>query len=772
MVNVAEMVIEPFWDRQMSGIRKWEIKNFSYETSSTNWWERIPESIYAKEPVFCVESEDDSGLWMKETWSQLEFGCRKADIEYTALEMTRDFHSNCSNYDNLLLCGLIPPKATLVLTAVTDAGEFSETFTISEDAYKKEYALSIKGLMLLTVKIQIIFSKDYPGNGFLHWLMLRNSSLEKAYIQSMRVEDANWEPWLKDDSYEPSFTPFLGISTDEKNIADLRENKELVQMFTKAAYEMKEPEQIISDYVNFGQDKRFARERDYEKYFENVEDIATAALLAKDPVLVKKAARYALSIASCHFWQDSFMCRSIGLPFDHKAFVESICCRVIATIIDLVGEMFTNAGIQFLLRRLCEEGLANINWVVWKYAQPPEDIFTMNQLAWFSSGRLAAYVVVERFWKGVSQYTDLAYDELCRSINMIVLPDGGYDEGPGYFTAAARFAGMGLHWYARARGKSFSEVIPQNLSKAVDFAECILSLDEHMPFIPVGDSHIGKPGTYSVLAALMPESHWTTLFRKLWEQDGEECTDLLTIQLEKSIPLEGPAYRNYISMPDWGGVASVRELDGEKIKILHCGGNAGANHGHQDKGSFVVQFAGETIFADPGIGSYDDYIGSSMGRIQWHNMLIPLVKDKIIEPYPPSKDIKPISKGNDISFHSRMELTACWEGIFKHWSRDLDSEQPDSLRITDTYLLENADSVMLNLVTPLFVTIEEEYVIITGKKSKVVIKPNQNSSIELIALPEYRGSKYTCITMKSNGTEGTIKTEIKFNLNKGVYNNV
>lgn len=761
-INVAEAIIEPFWDRQTCGIRKWDIKGIKPDAREEKWWDNIPDNLYSKDNVFYVKSDDSSGIWLKGIWSQLEFGCDEPNG--SVLEMKRTFNIDCSNYDNLLLCALIPPNSSLILTAITDKGETYKRFETSEFTHKCEYALPIKASVLIAVKIEVIFSESEFVKGFFHWLMLRNSELEKVYVQSLTVTDDDWEPWLKDESYQPVFKPFLGITTDENTLEMLRKNKKLVQTFTDKAYEMKQPEHIISDYVNFGQDKRIARERDYEKYFEKVEDIAAAALLTKDTVLMRKAARYALSIASCSFWQDSFMCRSAGLLFDHKAFVESICCRVIATILDLAGEMFTNAGVQFLLRRLSEEGLANINWVVWKYSQFPENIFDINQLAWFSEGRLAAYVVVEKFWKRVETYTEIAYNELCESINQIILPDGGYDEGPGYFAAVASFAGRGLYWYAMSRGHSFSEVIPQNLKHADDFAECVLSIDESIPLIPVGDTHVGKEKsiTFSILAALMPCSHWVTIFRRLWKKDGEECTDFLTLSLEKSIPQKYSAYRSYISMPDLGAVSSLRDIEGEKIKIFQCGGNAGANHAHNDKGSFVVQFAGETVFADPGTGSYDDYIGSSMGRIEWHNMLIPQKNHRIIDPAPPIKDIKPISKGDNVSFYSKMDLLPCWQGVYFNWSRELISDQPDSLTVIDRYSLDNADSVLLNLVTPLNVNIEDNRVLIIGGKSKTVIEPDEGCKLKIKKLPYYKDKQYTRITMEKDENEGIINTKIKF----------
>ena len=103
-------------------------------------------------------------------------------------------------------------------------------------------------------------------------------------------------------------------------------------------------------------------------------------------------------------------------------------------ILDLAGEMFTDAGRTYLMRRLAEEGIGPINYVAWRY----EYIFHCNQLAYFNTGRMYAYLMLEREWPRVKPYTDLAYRDAIDNLETVIEPDGGSLEGPGYLNPIIR----------------------------------------------------------------------------------------------------------------------------------------------------------------------------------------------------------------------------------------------------------------------------------------------------------------------------------------------
>ena len=93
--------------------------------------------------------------------------------------------------------------------------------------------------------------------------------------------------------------------------------------------------------------------------------------------------------------------------------------------------------------------MASINYNAWRH----EYIFENNQLIWFSHGRMAAYALLLKEWPRVAPYMEIAYGDIVENIQKTVLPDGGYVEGPTYFTCVGANGGQALYLYARALGK-------------------------------------------------------------------------------------------------------------------------------------------------------------------------------------------------------------------------------------------------------------------------------------------------------------------------------
>ncbi len=104
------------------------------------------------------------------------------------------------------------------------------------------------------------------------------------------------------------------------------------------------PEEMIGEYVNFWDDTRFCRDREYGRMLirRGVEGkAAVAGLLMRDPELLRLGARYAMSITMCEHWDDSFICFFPGSAWDHRPFIQSLCLHETALLLDLAGEWLT-----------------------------------------------------------------------------------------------------------------------------------------------------------------------------------------------------------------------------------------------------------------------------------------------------------------------------------------------------------------------------------------------------------------------------------------------
>ena len=388
---------------------------------------------------------------------------------------------------------MAPANAIFRLAATTDRGEVAFAAPPAP-AIKKEYAIDLRGATRLDdVTLEVEAAEDGPANGWFNWLGLQNAALLPRQLAQFERFDAAWEMYLKPESYEPSFTPAYGILINADELAVFRAEHDAflarhgASPFTAAAETAARliPEAMIHDYVNFWGDTRYCRERDHSHLLlRHGPAAAIAGLLGRDKALLRLAARYALAIAMCEHWDDGMICAFPGSNFEHRCFVQSLCTHETALILDLAGELFTDIGREYILRRIAEEGLGSINFNTWKH----EYIFHCNQLAWFTPGRILGYLVLERAMPRARPYTELAYADLIESLGHTILPDGGYVEGPTYFRCVARDGGLSLYYYARGRGKPYRSVIPDVMARTADFGAAVISTDESTDVIPICDA--------------------------------------------------------------------------------------------------------------------------------------------------------------------------------------------------------------------------------------------------------------------------------------------
>ena len=251
----------------------------------------------------------------------------------------------------------------------------------------------------------------------------------------------------------------------------------------------------------------------------------------------------------CEHWDDGFICAFPGSNFEHRCFVQSLCVHETALILDLAGELFTDIGREFILRRIAEEGLGSINFNTWKH----EYIFHCNQLAWFTPGRMLGYLTLEQTMPRAKPYTELAYADLIESLGYTILPDGGYVEGPTYFRCVARDGGLSLFYYARGRGKPYRSVIPDVMARTADFGAAVASTDESTDVIPICDARpIMEQEGVAVMAALLPDSAWVGMYHKSVARTGGMPETVLAWQLSREIPAAGQPPPAFVVCRRWG----------------------------------------------------------------------------------------------------------------------------------------------------------------------------------------------------------------------------
>lgn len=723
-INMAEAIIEPFWTPELSGLRKWKI-----------------------------DPGHEHGLRVRQNWSAVDFEWASTPQDGPALRMSRDFHVDCAGYDRLLV-RLAPPRGCVLrVTASTDKGQ--RRFVSAPATEKRaEYAVELQGAERLDgVTLEIEAGGDGHAAGWLRWIGLQNTGRLEQYLARWDFAGVQWEGYIKDSNDGLEFRPRYGIFLTPDELAELRSrHQKAVEDNAESEYTRRavaareyEPEKGIHEFVDSGgRTGAHSRVRDeFQPRLPGNPDLAIAGLVLRDAEALRMAARHALSLAMSEHWETGFMSVFPGGPWEDRPFRRSYTATDIAMILDLAGEVFTTAGRTYLMRRLAEEGVGPINYTTWRH----EYIFHCNQLAYFNTGRMYAYLVLEREWPRVQPYTDLAYHDAIDNLETVIEPDGGYLEGPSYFSPTARENYKALKYYARARSLEADTLLPPVIQRTSDYAAVVASTtdDDVIPVCDAGPSF--RTDTLAILAEVMPESHWVTMYNKQCARTGET-----------PLGQPGPPLPAYIELPETGYIASTRRLGEHHVKLLIMGNKANAGHTHEDKGSFVLEYASQAFAMDLGICDYEDPIHTVYKHCQRHNMLVPVGMPQRAAPLNPLPfDVKPTGRGDGLSFHAQIDATPGWNGYYKKWVRSWDSPSPGLLTIRDEYELAKGNAAEFYWQTRLPVEQTADGVTIRGTKGIAILSVPPDCTARLDRLPLADGAAHTRIAIHKPAPQGTLE---------------
>lgn len=727
-INTAEAMIEPFWVPGLNEFDQWT-----------------------------VSPGDDWGLHVKQNWNALAFEWTSKPAEGPALRMVRDFNVDCSDYDRLLVRLTAPKQSRFKIMALTDLGERDYT-SEPETRNATEHRLDLRGAKRIRKLIlEIEAGADGPGAGWFSWIGLQHTEQMNRYRTLWDYSQVRWDKHIKPADQIIRFEPRYGIFLNTEELAELRrEHQRAVEENEQSRYSQQakaahhlHPEKGIHEFADSGgNDTSHGRMRYLTQApLEGHPNIAIAGLVVRDAETLRMAARYALSLALSEHWDAGFMSHLPASPWEDRAFRRSYTAEKIAMVLDLAGEAFTETGRLYLMRRLAEEGIGPINYVAWRY----EYIFHCNQLAYFNTGRMYAYLVLEREWPRVKPYTDLAYQDAVNNLEHVIQPDGGTLEGPGYFNPIVRENYKAMTYYARSRNREVTELVPDILKSTANYAAVVASITTE-DAIPICDSDSSlRRDTLKILSEFMPDSYWTTMYNKLLLREGHP-------PLAKT----GPALPAFVSLPDTGYMASTRSLDGQQIKLFIMGHQAGADHTHEDKGSFVLEFAGQVFALDLGICDYEDPIHAVYKQCQRHNMLVPVgIKERAHPQRPLPVGVKPVGHGDEKSFRARIDATPGWERYYRKWNRSWDSPSPDTLVIRDDYILAQGNAVEFYWQTKLPVRLRDKTVVIEGQRGRATLEVPADCTIRVDRLPLAEGQEHNRIAVCKAGTKGVLKVTVR-----------
>lgn len=768
-INSAEAVFEPFFDERISELDQW-----SSDTPGAVGVKLTPSWAFV---IINWEAPASDGLVLR------------LHRRYAALD--------CSAYDRLIVAINLPEDAVISLAVETDAGPRARTGQACGPTRHEEWLALDGAKQIHALTVEIRTPHKSAGSGWLLWFGLQSTARLPAHLAQWSGFDNKWDKYLQPPDFEPTFQPTYGIMLKAEELDAVRADfahSDVTRELRATGEEVRRinPESQIGENISFWNFNGFRRERDIGKMLTmNGPFAAQAGVLWKDKELCRLAARFALSLVHCDHWEDVFFAWMRGSNWDQRGFLQSLGVLDCAIILDLCGEWFTPLGRDLILRRIATEGhgaMCHASWW-WEY------MYHTNQMVWITPARLYGLLILEKTMpmrgegfpvppSRVAPHTDIVWANLQDNLSKALLPDGGYVEGPNYFTWVARQVAFSALLYGRGRQQDARKLVPPSLFKTAPLAEMLCSTDDGQDMILVGDGMIAVGEGLAFLAWLMPDSHWVTIYRKSLQRAGAAAM-LLPMRLDREIPAEGPPLNSFISMPDLGYMASVRKLGNAWVKLFIVGNKAGGDHQHEDKGSFILECAGDSFAFDFGVLDYANPVCDLLKQCQRHNMLTPWSEAERPKPQNPIRiDVKPQGSGDATRFRASIDTTPGWEGWFSKWQRTWDSPTPDSLTITDEWAVEKGEGVIFHWTTRLPMKLDGNRVIITGRRAtaELTLPADVEAKIEQLPLLDPRrraidqqrreiiqygwnhAETQPRLTVRQRGRSGTLRIAVKLTL--------
>ena len=770
-INSAEAVFAPFFDERLAELAQWT-----------------------------ADAPGALGLKLTQSWAFVIINWERPAPDGLVLRLHRRFDAlDCSAYDRLLVTINLPEDSVISIAAETDLGPRQRTGRPC-GATRHEEWLDLAGAKRLTaLTVEVRNPHPAASSGWLLWFGLQSTTRLPAHLAQWAGYDEKWDKYLQPPDFEPTFQPTYGLMINANELeavrADFANSPASRELRTVADMARTvQPEGLIGENINFWNFNGFRREREMGRMLTiHGPFAAQAGVLWRDKELCRLAARFAISLVHCDHWEDVFYAWMRGGNWDQRGFVQAIATWDCTVVLDLCGEWFTPLGRDLILRRIASETHGAICHATWWW----EYMFHTNQLAWITPARLYGLLVLEKTMPAryenypkpahsrVAPHTDLAWADLQDNLSKALLSDGGYVEGSTYFTWTARQAVLSALFYARGRGLDARKLVPPSLFRTDRLAEMLYSTDDGQDMLLTGDACFAFGEALAFLAWIMPQSHWVTIYRKSLRRAGVAPL-LIALRLDREIPAAGPALAPFLEMADLGYMASVRKLGPELVKLFILGNKAGGDHQHEDKGSFMLECAGDSFAFDFGVVDYANPVTELLKQCQRHNMLTPWSETERPKPQNPLRaDVKPRGTGDAVKFHATMDCTPGWEGWFTKWRRTWDSPTPDTVIITDEWAVEKGEGAIFHWTTRLPIKLEGRRVTIQGRRARAelllpegveavveqlpLMDPRRRATDEqrreLIQFGWQHAETQPRLTLRQRGKSGTLRLEVRLFLN-------
>ena len=644
---------------------------------------------------------------------------------------------------HLRFFGAVCPGGVIRLVVNGHASELAGT------GHSEQYTVPVHGGRIRSLSFEVIARKPGAGAASLIWTALVSMPADKHRLTQRGSWDSSWDGLIVPSDRDIRPCASLGLLFDDDDIAGLRRKagtaiyRPFMQRLRRSSRGLlkTEPERLIGrfacgplHYTRPPERHALVSLGGYNQPWDNFDQLALTGLLDGDRRILRHAARWMLSVASCDFWYNDFAGELPGTRFHHRSFTEANLSLQMALALDWAGGALTDEGRAVVRDAIARRGLPRMQ----QDFLEQEYIRSMNQGIVFSTGRIMGTLALCKAWPRAETLLRDIRDDIMEMYGKTFDRDGGSVEGPGYWLSTLNQGLTGIIALARHDGCEPAALLPAKMRAAAAYPGIFESTAAPGDSLPIADSRgypLCTPALASMLTRVFPGADADRLAaHSLRRHDPRLDSAAFTLifgpdRLRTVAPLMPPfALRRRA-----GHVRICRQMRGVgPVRLQFYGApGTGGSHSHEDRGNILIEAGGESVFVDRGIGDYSNP-ATFAKRAYAHNLLVPATPDGTVpvQNIGHTVDILPSAAYRNGIFRASMNTTTAWPAHVKACSRRIVSPEPGLFVFTDKLETTKPLAAVMHLHTPLkLVSRNAKRLLLAGRRIEVVIEPDWPADI-------------------------------------------
>lgn len=618
-------------------------------------------------------------------------------------------------FDHFVFCQVVPKDVSIAFEACRRGQWTPLGAPVVGTGGRNEVTLAIGARLVDSVRC--VFTALGGGHVMLslQWWGVARAALV-AEIEAARPRyDGRWEGLILPPESWPEVKLARGLLFNESDLPTLREKRtapywdahwKLLEERARHFLERR-PEDELDNFLP-QTDQRYIRARESGRttYFSEPVILGFVGLVNGDRAMGFHALRYLMCLVHTTWWTQSAESRARGSVWDQRCFNEEMATTAATLLLDWYDFALTPRARQLAQQALWDKGVAVIERDMMKY----DYVFTMNQGPWFCRARLLAGLYLETVWPRMKPHTELALADMRAGMENYVLPDGGTDEGLGYFSVTLHAVLPGLLAYARARNVEVRTLLPAHFAQTEHFVAA-LSAMEPGRVLTEGDNTIDLivGDTIPMLATIFPDGVYSRVVAAClmqrrpagyYDQYFFEGVFAFIAGPRKLAPPE-TIVPTFALLEHTGHLTSRRSTPaGRSVRLHLVGAKARASHTHFDKGSFLLELDRAPVLIDRGQVRYDDLRSYTLKRTELHNTLTPMTAEGVyLNQAGVLEATIPTGEGDGQRLRAMIDLTHVWRGVMAKYTRELTADNVEEFQVIDRGELLAASSLVFNLHT-------------------------------------------------------------------------